>query len=145
MEIGSLLCKPKNPYCAKCPIIKNCLSFKNKDFVIKKKNKKIIDKFYLATLYKYNDQILLIKNDKFKFLKNLLIFPMKEISQPEFLFESKNKLNLKMSNLNMNIHINFSNIKKKYKNGIWVKKVKLKNYIIPTFTKKILATVKHSL
>ncbi|MDC0215832.1 A/G-specific adenine glycosylase [Candidatus Pelagibacter sp.] len=145
MEIGSLLCKPKNPYCAKCPIIKNCLSFKNKDFVIKKKNKKIIDKFYLATLYKYNDQILLIKNDKFKFLKNLLIFPMKEISQPEFLFESKNKLNLKMSNLNMNIHINFSNIKKKYKNGIWVKKAKLKNYIIPTFTKKILATVKHSL
>ena len=60
---------------------KNCLSFKKKDFEIKKKNKKIIDKFYLATLYKNNDQVLLIKNDKFKFLKNLLILPMKEISQ----------------------------------------------------------------
>ena len=32
MEIGALLCKPKNPYCDMCPIIKNCLSFKKKDF-----------------------------------------------------------------------------------------------------------------
>ena len=37
MEIGALLCKPKNPYCDKCPITKNCLSFKRKDFEIKKK------------------------------------------------------------------------------------------------------------
>jgi len=81
MEIGALLCKPKNPYCDKCPITKNCLSFKRKDFEIKKKEKKIIDKFYLATLYKNNNQLLLIKNDKFKFLKNLLIFPMKEITK----------------------------------------------------------------
>ena len=56
MEIGALLCKPKNPYCDKCPITKNCLSFKRKDFEIKKKDKKIIDKFYLATLYKNDDQ-----------------------------------------------------------------------------------------
>ena len=40
MEMGALLCKPKNPYCEKCPITKNCLSFKRKDFEIKKKNKK---------------------------------------------------------------------------------------------------------
>ena len=92
MEIGALLCKPKNPYCNKCPITKNCLSFKRKDFEIKKKNKKIIDKFYLATLYKNNDQLLLIKNDKFKFLKNLLIFPMKEITQSDSLLKSSKKL-----------------------------------------------------
>jgi A/G-specific adenine glycosylase len=40
MEIGAMLCKPKNPYCEKCPITKNCLSFKRKDFEIKKKIKK---------------------------------------------------------------------------------------------------------
>ena len=94
MEIGALLCKPKNPYCEKCPITKNCLSFKNKDFEIKKKSKKIIDKFYLATLYKHDDQVLLIKNEKFKFLKNLLIFPMKEISQSDSLSKSDNKLSI---------------------------------------------------
>ncbi len=71
MEIGALLCKPKNPYCDKCPITKYCLSFKRQDFEIKKKNKKIIDKFYLATLYKNKNQLLLIKNEKFNFLKNV--------------------------------------------------------------------------
>jgi A/G-specific adenine glycosylase len=145
MEIGALLCKPKNPYCNKCPITKNCLSFKRNDFEIKKKDKKIIDKFYLATLYKNNNQLLLIKNDKFKFLKNLLIFPMKEITQSDSLLKSSKKLNVKMSNMNMNISIDFSYIKNKPKNGIWIKKIKLENYMIPTFTKKIFASVKHNL
>ena len=145
MEIGALLCKPKNPHCEKCPITKNCLSFKRKDFEIKKKDKKIIDKFYLATLYKNDDQVLLIKNDKFKFLKNLLIFPMKEITQSDSLLKSSKKLNVKMSNMNMNISIDFSYIKNKPKNGMWIEKTKLENYIIPTFTKKIFASVKHNL
>ena len=145
MEIGSLLCRPKNPHCEKCPITKNCLSFKNKNFVIKKKNKKIINKFYLATLYRNNDQVLLIRNDRFKFLKNLLIFPMKEVSQPDSSFKAKKKLNLKMSNMNMNIYIDFSKTKKKLKNGLWIEQKKLQNYMIPTFTKKIFDLAKHNL
>ena len=145
MEIGALLCKPKNPHCDKCPITKNCLSFKRKDFEVKRKNKKIIDKFYLATLYKNDDQFLLIKNEKFKFLKNLLIFPMKEITQSDSLLKSRKKLNVKMSNINMNISINFSHIKNKPKNGLWIEKTKLRNYMIPTFTKKIFASIRHNL
>jgi len=145
MEIGALLCKPKNPHCDKCPIIRNCLSFKRKDFEIKKKDKSIIDKFYLATLYKNDDRLLLIKNEKFKFLKNLLIFPMKEITKSDSLLKSRKKLKVKMSNMNMNISIDFLNIKTKTKNGLWIKKTKLENYMIPTFTKKIFASVKHNL
>ena len=145
MEMGALLCKPKSPYCVKCPITKNCLSFKRKDFKIKKKNKKIVNKFYLATLYKNDDQLLLIKNDKFKFLKNLLIFPMKEITQSDSLLKSRKKLNVKMSNMNMSISIDFSNIKNKPKNGLWIEKTKLEDYMIPAFTKKIFASIKHNL
>jgi A/G-specific adenine glycosylase len=145
MEIGALLCKPKNPNCEKCPITKNCLSFKRKDFEIKKKNKKIVDKFYLATLYKNNNQLLLIKNEKFNFLKNLLIFPMKEITHSDSLLKSSKKLNVKMSNMNMNISIDFLNTKNKAKDGLWIEKSKLANYIIPTFTKKIFESVKHSI
>ena len=145
MELGALLCKPKNPNCEKCPITKNCLSFKRKDFEIKKKNKKIIDKFYLATLYRNNNQLLLIKNEKFNFLKNLLIFPMKEITLSDSLLKSNKKLSVKMSNMNMNISIDFLNIKNKTKEGLWIEKSKLENYIIPTFTKKIFESVKHNL
>ena len=145
MEIGALLCKPKNPNCKKCPITKNCLSFKRKDFKIKKKNKKIIDKFYLATLYKNNNQLLLIKNKKFNFLKNLLIFPMKEITHSDSLLKSSKKLKVKMSNMNMNISVDFLNTKNKVKDGLWIEKSKLASYIIPTFTKKIFESVKHNL
>ena len=145
MEIGALLCKPKNPHCEKCPITKYCLSFKRQDFEIKKKNKKIIDKFYLATLYKNNNQLLLIKNEKFNFLKNLLIFPMKEITLSDSLLKSNKKLSVKMSNMNMNISIDFLNTKYKTKEGLWIEKSKLENYIIPTFTKKIFESVKHNL
>jgi A/G-specific adenine glycosylase len=112
MEIGALICKPKNPYCEKCPLIKDCLSYRNNDFELKKKNKKIVDKFYVATFYKNNNKILLIKNDKFKFLKNLLIFPMKEITKSNFLLKYDNKLNLRISNINMNISIDFLKKKK---------------------------------
>ncbi len=145
MEIGALLCKPKKPNCDKCPITKYCLSFKRQDFEIKKKNKKIIDKFYLATLYKNNNQLLLIKNEKFNFLKNLLIFPMKEITLSDSLLKSNKKLSVKMSNMNMNISIDFLNTKNKNKEGLWIEKSKLENYIIPTFTKKIFESVKHNL
>jgi A/G-specific adenine glycosylase len=50
-----------------------------------------------------------------------------------------------MSNMNMNISIDFSYIKNKPKNGMWIEKTKLENYMIPTFTKKIFASVKHNL
>ena len=145
MEIGALLCKPRIPNCEKCPITKYCLSFKRQDFEIKKKNKKIIDKFYLATLYKNNNQLLLIKNEKFNFLKNLLIFPMKEITLSDSMLKSNKKLSVKMSNMNMNISIDFLNTKNKTKEGLWIEKSKLENYIIPTFTKKIFQSVKHNL
>ena len=145
MEMGALICKPKNPNCKKCPITKNCLSFKRKDFKIKKKDKKIIDKFYLATLYKNDNQFLLIKNEKFNFLKNLLIFPMKEITHSDSLLKSTKKLNIKISNMNMNISVDFLNTKNKSKDGLWIEKSKISNYIIPTFTKKIFETVKHNL
>ena len=144
MELGALVCKPKNPYCEKCPITKNCLSYRKKDFDLIKKKKRIINKFYLATLYKNNDKILLIKNNRFRFLKNLLIFPMQEITKSKFMLKYDNKLNLKMSNINMNISINLLKSKKKPKSGLWVSKKNLKNYMLPTFTKKIFLSAENT-
>ena len=67
--------------------------------------------------------------------------PIKEKTQLEKLC----KLNVKMSNMNMKIFIDFSNTKNKPKNGFWIKKEKLENYMIPTFTKKIFASLKHNI
>ena len=142
MELGALICRPKNPLCKQCPLIKNCKSFKNDDFEIVKNKKKKIDKFYLLKVYKKNNQYLLIKNDKFNFLKNFKIFPMYEISKKDSL---KKNLNFKISNMNMNITSKFNKIKGSIPNSSWIDSTKLDSYILPTFTKKIFSYLKKNI
>ena len=142
MELGALICKPKKPFCEKCPLTKNCKSYKKQDFEIAVKSRKKIDKFFIVKVFKRGNKILLIKNTKFKFLKNFKIFPMEEIKKP---LNLNNSLNLKMSNMNMNINIKkikeFSNIS----NGSWIDQTKFNQYTLPTFTKKIFASLNKSL
>ena len=139
MELGALICRPKNPLCHQCPLIRNCKSFKKKDFEIIKVRKKKIDKFYLLEVYKKNNKFLLIKNTKFNFLKNLQIFPMKQIPKPD---NSVNALNFKISNMNMNVIIKFSKLKGAISNSSWIDSSKLDDYTLPTFTKKIFNHLK---
>ena len=134
MELGALVCRPKNPVCDQCPLKINCKSFKKNDFEIIKKRIKKIDKFYLIEIHKKNNQFLLIKNTKFNFLKNLKIFPMKQISKPNNLAKV---LNFKMSNMNMNIIVKFTRLKSIIPDSSWIDSSKLNNYTLPTFTKKI--------
>ena len=134
MELGALICKPNNPICEKCPISKNCKSFIKKDFVLTKIKKNKKDKYFLLKVYKKNNKYLLIKNNKFNFLKNLNIFPMQELIKPK---NFNQNLNFKMSNMNMNIKIQNDKIIKPMPFSNWIDPKKLKNYTLPTFTKKI--------
>ena len=58
--------------------------YKKKDFLIKSKNKFNKTKYFEANVNKYKNNYLLIKNKKFNFLKNLIIFPMIEIDENKF-------------------------------------------------------------
>ena len=135
MELGALVCKPNNPICNQCPISKNCKSYKKKDFNLRKIQRQNQDKYFILKVYKKNQRYLLIKNRKFKFLKNLSIFPMIELKNPENFNEN---LSLKMSNMNMNIKIQFSKDDQKFPSSYWVDKKKLSSYMLPSFTKKIV-------
>ena len=135
MELGALICKPKNPLCNQCPISKKCKSLQKKDFDITKNSKKNINKYFLLKVYKKDQKYLLIKNTKFNFLKNLTIFPMEELSKPKKFNEN---LNFKMSNMNMNIKIKYLKESGKFQSAFWINEKKLDNYMLPTFTKKIV-------
>ena len=135
MELGALICKPKKPTCHICPISNNCKSYKKKDFDLVKNRKKNINKYFVIKVYKKNQRYLLIKNTKFNFLKNLTIFPMEELFDPKNFDEN---LNYKMSNMNMNIKIQFSKDKQNFPLSYWVDKRKLGEYMLPSFTKKIV-------
>ena len=139
MELGALVCKPNNPICEKCPISKNCKSFIKKDFVLTKIKKNKKDKYFLLKVYKKNNKYLLIKNNKFNFLKNLNIFPMQELIKPK---NFNQNLNFKMSNMNMKIKIQNHKIIKPIPFSYWIDPEKLKNYTLPTFTKKIFTYLK---
>ncbi|MDB9986593.1 A/G-specific adenine glycosylase, partial [Candidatus Pelagibacter sp.] len=139
MELGALICRPKNPLCKKCPLIKDCKSFKNNDFEIVKDKKKRINKFYKLNVYKKGNQFLLIRNTKFNFLKNFKIFPMYEISKKDNI---EKNLNFKISNMNMNITLQFNKIKKSIPDSSWIDSSKLDSYTLPTFTKKIFSYLK---
>ena len=135
MELGALICKPNNPLCDQCPISNKCKSLRKKDFYLTKSVKKNIDKYFLLKVYKKDQKYLLIKNTKFNFLKNLTIFPMEELSKPKNFNEN---LNFKMSNMNMNIKIQYLKNSNKFQSPFWVSEKKLDNYMLPSFTKKIV-------
>ena len=135
MELGAMICKPKNPECSGCPISKNCKSYKKKDFDLAKITKKNKEKYFILKVYKKNQRYLLIKNTKFSFLKNLTIFPMEELSNPKNFNEN---LNFKMSNMNMNIKIQYLKNIKRFPSSYWFDRRKLDNYMLPSFTKKVV-------
>ncbi|MDB4119140.1 A/G-specific adenine glycosylase [Candidatus Pelagibacter sp.] len=135
MELGALICRSNNPLCEKCPISKNCKSFAKQDFILNKIKKINKDKYFLLKVYKKNDKYLLVKNKNFNFLKNFNIFPMQELIRPK---NFNQNLNFKMSNMNMNIEITNDKITKPIPFSYWINPKKLKKYILPTFTKKIV-------
>ena len=135
MELGALICKPTNPKCDQCPISKNCISHKKNNFNLKKNLKKNKDKYFILKVYKKNHSYLLIKNTKFNFLKNLTIFPMEELFNPK---NFQKNLNFKMSNMNMNIKIQYLKDDQKFSPSYWVDRKKLSSYMLPSFTKKVV-------
>jgi len=141
MEIGALVCKPNNPLCIKCPISLNCVSFKKNDFKIKTKNKFNKTKYFEAKIYQNNDKYLLVKNNKFNFLKNMPIFPMNEVEKKKYKYSNSKKINIKLSNMDMKIILNKIDRLPNIKNKILLNRANTKSIILPSFTKKIFSSV----
>ena len=66
---------------------------------------------------------------------------MEELSNPKNFNEN---LNFKMSNMNMNIKIQYSKDNQKFPLSYWMDRKKLKSYILPSFTKKVVQYLEKS-
>ena len=141
MEIGALVCKPNNPLCIKCPISLNCKSLEINDFTIKTKNKFNKTKYFEAQIYQNNDKYLLVKNNKFNFLKNMPIFPMNEVEKKKYKYSNSKKINIKLSNMDMKIILNKVYKLPNIKNKILLNRTQTKSIILPSFTKKIFSSI----
>ena len=158
MEIGALICSPKNPKCNVCPLNKNCISFKRKDFDYKIFNKKKVNikKYYLLYASEKN-KILFFKNKK-KLLQDFVNLPL--IDYKKDLFDmnfKKNSLHFEgepkiigrnfvhnISNIKMLIKIVlFKRIVKINDNQFyWINYNKIDNSLLSSFSKKFIELVK---
>jgi len=85
MEIGALVCKPKNPKCDICPINSKCLSFADStmlDYPVKEKKIKVRNRYlnYLVTTDKKN--IVIKKRGPKDIWQGLFDFPLVETVAP---------------------------------------------------------------
>ena len=158
MEIGALICSPKNPKCNVCPLNKNCISFKRKDFDYKIFNKKKVNikKYYLLYASE-NNKILFFKNKK-KLLQDFANLPL--IDYKKDLFDmnfKKNRLDFEgepkiigrnfvhnISNIKMLIKIVlFKRIVKINDNQFyWINYNKIDSSLLSSFSKKFIELVK---
>ena len=158
MEIGALICSPKNPKCNVCPLNKNCISFKRKDFDYKIFNKKKVNikKYYLLYASE-NNKILFFKNKK-KLLQDFANLPL--IDYKKDLFDmnfKKNSIHFEgepkiigrnfvhnISNIKMLIKIVlFKRIVKINDNQFyWINYNKIDNSLLSSFSKKFIELVK---
>jgi A/G-specific adenine glycosylase len=66
---------------------------------------------------------------------------MREISKKNFSKNLKKETNIKMSNMNMKIKVNYIKSFKKTDKIQWIDKSKFEKYILPSFTKTIYKSI----
>jgi len=85
MEIGALVCKPKNPQCETCPINSKCLSYANGtmlNYPVKEKKVKVRNRYlnYIVTTDKKS--IVIKKRGPKDIWQGLFDFPLVETDKP---------------------------------------------------------------
>lgn len=84
IELGAVICKPKNPECEKCPISLSCLAKKkNKvlELPVKTKKTKTIDIHRMVALISYKDTYIVQKVVEGKVMQGLWEFPYLEFAE----------------------------------------------------------------
>lgn len=85
MDLGSLVCSPKNPSCFQCPLKTLCLSYKNKaqeQFPIKSIKKNVTDKYFQYFIIQNGNSLLMKKRDDSYIWKKFYDFPLLESNLP---------------------------------------------------------------
>lgn len=81
MEIGAMVCKPKNPDCENCPLADTCLAYNEGDplqLPVKSKKVKVTTRYFHYLIYP-SQEIQLIKREGKGIWQNMYEFPVLEL------------------------------------------------------------------
>lgn len=108
MDLGSEICKPRNPICGECPLNKDCLAFslhKVSEFPVKTKKIKATD-LELKYYFVHRNGEFLIQQRKDDFIwKKLFEFPLEVSDQLIPLIKSVKNIQHKLTHKNLSIEI----------------------------------------
>ena len=152
MEIGALVCSPKDPQCNQCPLKADCISCKKNKFSPQIKSKLIKKKYFYALYVKKKNKILFSLNEKFNFLNGLVNLPLIESRDKNYqqiinkIFEKgqveksfHKHLLYKMSNFVMHIQIlKVKNVIFDKSSYFWIDRKKIKEFTISVLAQKLL-------
>lgn len=130
MDLGSEICKPKNPLCGECPVNDDCLAWsmeKTSDYPVKTKKVKTED-LALKYYFVHRNGQFLIRQRKDDFIwKKLFEFPQEISSELEPFIKNIKTVTHKLTHKNLTIEI--ANIEVASKE-IWNRFVTQNQYII---------------
>lgn len=108
MDLGSEICKPKNPNCEVCPLNKDCLAFQSgkvQNFPVKSKKTKATDLELTYYFVEFENQFL-IKQRKDDFIwKKLYEFPIEIPKDFEGFITTQKTVSHKLTHKNLTIHL----------------------------------------
>lgn len=86
MEVGAVICTPKNPNCTACPLEAKCLA-KTANSIsslpVKSKKTKVSFRFFHYLIFKVNEEIMIEKRTEKDIWQHLYQFPLIESTSPE--------------------------------------------------------------
>ncbi len=109
MDIGSEICKPKNPLCEDCPIKEFCLVFqtgRTSDFPVKTKKVKVENVSLVYFFVFYKDQFLIKQRGEDFIWKKLFEFPSTFENDIDNIGMDSVTINHKLTHKNLSITIN---------------------------------------
>jgi len=129
MDLGSLICLPKNPKCDECPLEKECLG-KDEPELYTKTKKKVYESLELFYgVYIKNNKIAL-QISKERMYKDMLVLPTVDPLEDDFLGEFKH------SYTKYRLSVNLYSVKELEGEVVWIELSELANSPISSLTKK---------
>ncbi|SJZ54543.1 A/G-specific adenine glycosylase [Anaerorhabdus furcosa] len=145
MEIGAIVCTPKNPMCMLCPLVEECEAYKNGnqcDYPVKKKSKAPQEIEVYTYVLIHQDEICLSKDDSDGLMKDFYRLPQfLETLNIECTKLKKRKHVFSHRIWHMNCFYNDHMQKIELNQCVWIKIDQLKEYAIVTAHRKLIASV----
>ncbi len=134
MDLGSMVCLPKNPKCTTCPILKYCQGSKNPEIYTQSKKKEYekMELFYAVLIR--NNHIALTSSTGSMY-KNMLQLPTVDPIEEQFIAKFKHAYT------KYRLTVNLYRVEKVIDDIIWIDLDKLDQSPISSLTKKALTLI----